>query len=243
MAFFTVNANQDINDMLAYDMYRSFQSAFETLKQNGGTLKDLEAICDSFIPIDALHPDTIDTPIPDIKDCKGNVVISCKYSMIGIALVGHINKEPNIQDFTLADAYHAFYKDALTKQYYFHEMKEKYQLRDMVLTHPEKVTEDPLMRFIEKEVPYRLNDIFDIENPNQEMIDAIVQTLQENTDLLFHYDQIDNLIMDCLNTYQEEHGTKSLDELLSDIENKSTYDSKQKTPEKTHKSFSELSDY
>ena len=47
MSFFTVNSDQDINDMLAYDLYRSFQSAVEMIKQNGGTFEDVKNICDN----------------------------------------------------------------------------------------------------------------------------------------------------------------------------------------------------
>ena len=241
MAFFTVHSNQEINDMLAYDMYRSFKSAFETIKQNGGTLNDLEDICDSFIPIDTLHPNTIDTPIPDIDDCCGEVTISCKYNMIGVALTGFVHEKAEIQDFTLADAYHAFYKDALSKQYFFHEMEKKYHLRDEVLEHPENLQEgNPLMKFIENEVPFRLTEIHDIADPDKDLVEFITTALKEENDILFDYDAIDNFIEEQVEKYQTQERTKPLDEILRVIVNKTPNDIQNKQLKDTYTQKYEL---
>ena len=232
MSFFTVNSDQNINDMLAYDLYRSFQSAVETIKQNGGTFDDVKKICDSFLPIDQTHPDTIDTPIPDIQDCKGEVIISCKYNMIGVALIGHSDGKPDIKDFELADSYHAFYRDALTKQYYYHEMNQKYAARNTFLENPTNVMEVPLMKFIELEVPFRLAEIHGIKDANQDLVDFITIELKKDNDVLFDYDAIDSFIERQIEKYQAEHRTKPLKEILSNIENKSTHDIKQNAAEK-----------
>lgn len=204
MSYFTVNTNQDINDMLAYDLYRSFQSAVETIKQNGGSFKDIENICDSFMPIDDAHPDTIDTPIPKIQECRGDITISIKYNMIGVALTGHSDGEPKLEDFNLADAYYGIYTDALGKQYYFHEMKEKFAVRDALLENPVKES-DPLMKFIEQEVPFRLTEIHGIENPDSYLVDDIIVELQNDTDILFDYDAIDNVIFEKIEAYNMDH--------------------------------------
>lgn len=136
--FFSVNSPQELNEMIAYDLYRSFKYCFEKIKENNGTLEDVMRMCKSVIPIDEAHPDTIDTPIPAIHECRGKVTITGKYGMIGIALTGYAKGEPDIKDFHLADAYHAYYIDDLSKQYYYHEMKQKYSGRDSYLESENK---------------------------------------------------------------------------------------------------------
>ena len=154
--------------------------------------------------------------------------------MIGVALIGHSDGKPDIKDFELADAYHAFYKDALTKQYYYHEMNRKYAARNTFLENSTNVMEDPLMKFIELEVPFRLAEIHGIEDTDQDIVDFITSELKKDNDVLFDYDAIDSFIERQIEKYQAEHRTKPLIEILSNIENKNTHEVKNKEIEHSH---------
>lgn len=219
---FSINTQQDMNDRIAYDMYRSFLSAFEVIKNRGESFTEIKNFCDSFVPIDARHPDAIDVPIPDIEDCRGEIIIAIQYNGVNVALTGYAEGTPELKDFTLADAYHATYADSLNKQYYYHEMKEKYAARDAFLDNP--VQESPLMKFIEEEVPFRLTEIHDIEQPSPDLIDEIVTALQNHTDILFDYDRIDDFISDKIEQFEAELNKKQprLDVLIRNTERKTT---------------------
>lgn len=217
---FSVNTSQDINDMLAYDMYRSFLSAFEAVKKRDGVFDEIKSFCDSFVPIDAVHPDVMDMPVPKIEDCRGDITIAIHYNGVNIALTGYAEHIPELKDFSVADAYHVTYADCFNKQYYYHEMKEQYKARDTFLTNP--IIESPLMKFIEEEVPFRLTEIHEIEQPDPELIDEIVTALQNHTDILFDYDGIDDFISDKLVQYEadKDHQKPDLDTLIQNTERK-----------------------
>lgn len=219
---FSVNTRQDVNDMIAYDMYRSFLSAFEAIKNRGGSFSEIKNFCDSFVPVDARHPDVIDVPIPDIENCRGEIMIAIQYNGVNVALTGYAEGTPELKDFTLADAYHVTYADSLNKQYYYHEMKETYAARDAFLDNP--VQESPLMQFIEEEVPFRLTEIHGIENPDPDLIDDIVTALQNDSDIVLDYDGIDIFISDKIDCYESELNKKQprLDVLIRNTERKTT---------------------
>ncbi len=66
-----------------------------------------------------------------------------------------------------------------------------------------RAAENPLLAFVEKEVPFRLTEMFG--DLNGEITDDICQDcterLYEENDILFDYDRIDSFLLDVLAEY------------------------------------------
>jgi len=66
-------------------------------------------------------------------------------------------------------------------------------------SNPFKAEEDrkesPLLTFIEEEVPFRFKEVLDLD-ASDDVINSIIVDLQNDTDVLFNYDRIDNFILE-----------------------------------------------
>lgn len=62
----------------------------------------------------------------------------------------------------------------------------------------EKGKSDPLMDFIAQEIPWRLKEIHDVEL-SKEKVEDLIDTVQNNTHVMFDYDQFDAYIHDEVN--------------------------------------------
>lgn len=66
-----------------------------------------------------------------------------------------------------------------------------------------EIEQNPLMIFIEQEVPYRLEEILDVECSDL-VKEHLIEDLKENTDQMFNYDQLDNYLLMKLNEFIKE---------------------------------------
>lgn len=72
------------------------------------------------------------------------------------------------------------------------------------LSHRPRPKDSALTQFIREEVPYRLSEIFELsdEQMTDELVQACVEALDNNTDTLFDYEKIDNKLREVM----ERHG-------------------------------------
>jgi len=72
------------------------------------------------------------------------------------------------------------------------------------LSHRTRPTESALTQFIREEVPCRLSEIFELsdEQMTDDLVQACVDALDNNTDTLFDYEKIDNKLREVM----ERHG-------------------------------------
>ncbi len=63
--------------------------------------------------------------------------------------------------------------------------------------------DDALTSFIKQEVPHRLQEILDLpeEQVTDEIVAACVEALNNNSDILFNYDRIDDKLEEILKTF------------------------------------------
>ncbi len=76
------------------------------------------------------------------------------------------------------------------------------------LLYGEQNTDSPLLSFIKQEVDYRLKDIIrvDAENITEELKNACVRKLYDDSDLMFDYDSIDNALEEICGEFQVKCG-------------------------------------
>lgn len=61
---------------------------------------------------------------------------------------------------------------------------------------------DPLTEFINDEVPFRLKEFFDIDNPSEDLINE-VHDMMDDTENWVDYDKLDSNILNILNKMEE----------------------------------------
>ena len=86
----------------------------------------------------------------------------------------------------------------------------------------EQYNHDPLMDFIEQEVTYRFKNILH-KDISDDVLNDIIDDLQENTDVLFDYDAIDDFLMERLEMYtsigeKSPHENVSLQDMIHSTE-------------------------
>lgn len=62
--------------------------------------------------------------------------------------------------------------------------------------------DNPLMEFIEEEVPFRIEKILEEECTDEEK-EYLIDVLKEDVDQMFDYDKLDNFLLKKLNEYRK----------------------------------------
>lgn len=92
-------------------------------------------------------------------------------------------------------------------QYYMFDSEET-QPKISEIDEPEEEPDfalavDHLLKFIEREVPFRMKDVHEIDVP-KDVMDALIEELKNHTEVMFDYDRLDEWLLDKYDELSQE---------------------------------------